>query len=88
VPPANTTPRRGLTVKDAAALFRVSPDKVRFWIKSGELLAINTAGVGSKARYVILPDSLERFGRGRAAADPPPPPRRRRRARVDHFADL
>jgi excisionase family DNA binding protein len=49
----------GLTVPEAARFLRVSPDKVRGWIKRGELRAINTAAVRcGRPRYVILPHHL------------------------------
>ena len=34
---------RGYTVADVATRYRVSPDKVRLWIRRGQLAAINTA---------------------------------------------
>jgi transposase len=69
---------RGLTVRDLAARYRVGPDKIRAWIRKGELKAIDTASsrVG-KPRWVFLPHHLAEFERGREAA--PPQPRRRRR---------
>jgi hypothetical protein len=90
MPPSDTLPRppRGLTVIDVSRRYRVSPDTVRAWIRSGELDAISTASARSgRPRFVVMPEALERFERGRAAAVPPPP-RRRRRARIDYFADL
>jgi hypothetical protein len=79
-----------LTVRDVARRSRVSPDKVRLWIRRGELSAINTASVlCGKPRYVVLPHHLAEFERRRHAADPPKPPRRqcRRTAEVDYFPD-
>jgi hypothetical protein len=88
----DTVPSRaaGLTVADVARRYRVSPDKVRAWIRRGELVAVNTAGaLCGKPRYVVLPEALERFERGRAAAPPPKPPRRRRRRPevIDFYPD-
>ena len=37
--------QRGLTVRDVATRYRVSKDKIRRWIATGELMAVNTAGV-------------------------------------------
>jgi transposase len=78
---------RGYTTADIAARFRVSEDKVRGWIKRGELLAINTADVKcGKPRYVVTPEALAAFEQGRGAAEPKPAPRRKRRtAEVDYF---
>jgi hypothetical protein len=84
-------PPRGYTVADLAKRYRVSPDKVRVWIARGELLAINTASIlCGRPRYLVLPESLARFERGRAAAAPPNPPRRRRHVQtgyIDYFPD-
>jgi hypothetical protein len=79
----------GLTVADVAIRYRVSPDKVRGWIKRGELRAINTAAVRcGKPRFVILPEALAEFERSRAAAEPPKQPRRRiRTTKVDYYPD-
>jgi hypothetical protein len=63
------TSARGLTVADVARRYRVSPDKVRGWIRSGELAAVNTApSLCAKPRYVVTPEALERFEAGRQAA--------------------
>jgi hypothetical protein len=71
----------GLTVRDLARRYRVSTDKVRVWIHSGELVAITTAAVVcGKPRYVVLPDALVAFERRRQAGPPPKAPRQRRRS--------
>src|SRR5690242_14609995 len=71
----------GLTPNELAKILRVSPDRVRAWIKSGHLGAINTAATRSgKPRFVVLPHHLEEFERGRRVSPPPgPTPRRRKR---------
>jgi excisionase family DNA binding protein len=43
VPDTLPPPPRGLTVREVARRYRVSPDKVRAWIRRGELAAVNTA---------------------------------------------
>jgi excisionase family DNA binding protein len=81
---------RGHTPAELARLLRVSPDRVRAWIKSGELGAIDTATHRcGKPRYVILPHHLAEFERRRAAATPAgkPAPRRRRLVAVDYYPD-
>jgi hypothetical protein len=80
-------PEAGLTVREFAARYRVSADKVRTWIRRGEVKAINTAGVlCGKPRFVIPPEALAAFERGRNAAPPPKPPRRRKRRQlIDYY---
>jgi hypothetical protein len=83
------TAQRGLTTADVANRFRVGEDKVRRWIETGELHAINTATViCAKPRWVITADALAAFERRRSSAPLPKPARRRRREQIDHFADL
>jgi transposase len=81
---------RGYTVRDVATRLRVGEDKVRSWINSGQLAALNTAAVlCGKPRWVITPEALAAFERGRSAAPPPRPARRRRQpaGMVDFYPD-
>ena len=85
-----STPRvDGYTPNELARLLRVSPDRIRGWIKSGELSAIDTATIRcGRPRYVVLPHHLAEFERRRAASPPPKPARRRRRQElVDYYPD-
>jgi excisionase family DNA binding protein len=86
----DTPLHRGLTTRDAARLLRVSEDKIRVWIRSGELAAVNTAGPrSSKPRFVILPQAIERFAAARSPAAPAKTPRGKKRiTTVDYFPDL
>jgi transposase len=86
--PATTT-SRGHTTADVARRYRVSEEKVRGWIRRGELFAIDTSDARCRRpRYVIPPDALERFERGRSAAEPPKPPRRRMETQeIDYYPD-
>jgi hypothetical protein len=79
----------GLTVRDVARRYRVSPDKVRAWIRRGDLQAVNTATVlCGRPRWIILPDALAAFERPRDSTPPPKPPRRRRQPEiVDYYPD-
>ena len=81
--------QRGLTVGDLARRYRVGEDKVRGWIRRGELRAINTAAVlCGRARWVVPVDALAEFERRRVGGPPlKPPSRRRRRASVDYYPD-
>jgi transposase len=80
----------GLTVRDVARRYRVGEDKVRGWIKRGELAAIDTADRRSaRPRYVVTAESLAAFERSRSVAPPPEPARRKKRmTKVDYFPDL
>ncbi len=82
-------PGGGYTVQDLAERFRVSPEKVRGWIRRGELRAVNTADTArDKPRLVVPDDAVAEFERGRSAAQPKPAPRRRRRpAVIDFYPD-
>jgi hypothetical protein len=80
---------RGLTPTEVARMLRVRPDRVRAWIASGDLAAVNTAPHRcGRPRYVVLPHQLDDFTRRRAAAVPTRVTRRRTRTcLVDYFAD-
>jgi hypothetical protein len=81
-------PGRGLTVADVARRYRVGEDKIRNWIASGQLRALNVAStLCGRRRWVVLPESLAEFEDQRAGGPPvKPAPRRRRRAElVDYF---
>jgi excisionase family DNA binding protein len=79
----------GLTVREVARRYRVGEDKVRAWIKRGELHAINTAArLCGKPRWVIPPEALAEFEKGRRGGPAPKPQhRRRRKAEIDFYAD-
>lgn len=80
----------GLTVPQLAKRFRVSEDKVRSWIKRGELSAINTADRRcARPRFVVTAEALAVFERGRQAATPnaPKPRRRKKTNEIDFYPD-
>jgi excisionase family DNA binding protein len=86
MPSIEQPPARGLTSDEVAKRLRVSPDKVRGWIKAGALKAINTASARCrKPRFVVTPESLAEFERKHSAAEPPKPNRARRRPAVKDF---
>lgn len=77
---------RGLTPNELARLLRVSPDRVRAMIASGELGAVNTATPRcGKPRYVVMPWHLKAWEERHRAARPAPTPRRRRPAAAKDF---
>jgi hypothetical protein len=79
----------GLTVADVARRYRVGEDKVRAWIRRGELAAVNTAAsLCGRPQLRVTPEALAAFERGRSAAPPPALPRRRKRTgQVDFYPD-
>jgi hypothetical protein len=99
VPPLAGLPKRGIvvsddngagfTVADVARRYRVSPDKVRDWIRRGELLAINTRDVRcGRPRFVVTPEALADFECSRQAATTPPKTKRIKRINyIDYFPD-
>jgi transposase-like protein len=79
---------RGYTVSDVARRYRVARKRVREWIRRGRLAAINTADPLHRPRWVVTPDALVKFERGRQATPMPKPTRRRKRTDlVDYFPD-
>ena len=88
-PPTEQAPGAGLTVADVARRYRVSPDKVRAWLRRGELIGLNTADATCcKPRYVITREALAEFERRRSTAPPPKPQRRKRVVgMIDYFVD-
>jgi excisionase family DNA binding protein len=76
-----------MTPREISRLLRVGIDKVMGWIHAGVLQAVNVGRLG-RPRYVILPEHLEAFVRGRSASPPPRAPRRRRLMElVDYYPD-
>jgi hypothetical protein len=88
-PASDAAPARGLTLAEVAARYRVGQDKVRGWVRRGELRAVNTATTLSfKPRWVISLDALAEFERRRAGGPAPKPQRQRRRSTlVDYYPD-
>ncbi len=84
------TPNRGMTPRETARFLRVRLDRVRAWIRSGELGAVNMAEsrVG-KPRFVILPHHLAAWEVARRAAQPAPKKRQRQKQTVgtDYYPD-
>jgi hypothetical protein len=90
---ARPTQARGLTVREVARYLRVGADRVRSWIRAGELHALNTAPAKCRRpRLVVLPHHLAEWERTRRAAapapKPPKPPKRQRRTKgIDFYPD-
>jgi hypothetical protein len=77
----------GYTVADLCKRWRIGADKVRAFLRRGELVAINVAAsLSAKPQWRITPESVERFENRRTSAPAPkPPPRRKRSCGVDFF---
>jgi excisionase family DNA binding protein len=92
VPPVETlTPLRGMTTADVARYLRISEDRVRTMIQSGELGAISTAPTRcGRPRYVVLPHHLAEFEQAHRVVVPTKTGRRPRRAptRKRYFTDV
>ena len=76
------------TPRELAKVLRISPDKIRALIRSGELGAINTATIRcGKPRFVILPHHLVEFEKGRriTPAAKPAPRKQHQRGMTDYF---
>ena len=72
--------RTKLTPPEVARRYRISPEKVVGWIRSGELRAIDvSARSSSRPRYRIDPDDLAAFEERRRVVPAPEPGRRRRK---------
>jgi hypothetical protein len=84
--PRQPRPGDGMTPRDLARRYRVSPKRVRDWIEAGDLvaLAVGTTARGGP-RLVVTPESLEAFERRHQVGLAPKPARRRRRPAVEDF---
>ena len=81
---------RGQTPNELAPVLRLSPDRIRAMIRTGELGAIDTARHRcGRPRYVVLPHHLAEYIRSHSAAEPTPGPRRKRAptGSVDYYPD-
>jgi hypothetical protein len=85
----NDTTTAGYTVADLARRWRVGADKLHAFIRRGELKAINTASaLCGRPRWIILPEAVAEFERGRASGPPAKPARRKKQTvPVDYYPD-
>ena len=83
------SPTTGYTVADLAKRWRIGRDKVRGFLRRGELIGVNVASnLSAKPQWRITPESAEAFERRRTSAPPPKPPRRRKRSyAIDFYPD-
>jgi hypothetical protein len=83
------SPARGFSVRDLARRWRIGEDKVRLFLRRGELVGVNVAAnLAGKPQWRITAESVEKFEQRRTSAPPPKPVRRRRRREmIDYYPD-
>ena len=78
-----TASQTKLTPPEVARRYGISPDKVLFWIRSGEFRAVNVATrANGRPRYIIDDADIAEFEHRRVAQKAPTPRRRRKPANV------
>src|SRR5262249_23473058 len=86
MPPADNPLPAGFTVMDLCRRWKVGPDKIRGFLRRGELVGVNLAGILSGNRQGrITAESVEHFERRRTSVPPTKPRRRKRTGIVDYF---
>lgn len=80
-------PLHGFSVADLCRRWKVGADKIRAFLRRGELIGVNVAlNLSARPQWRITRESVELFERRRSSAPPPKPPRKRRRpAIVDYY---
>ena len=78
---------RGRTTAEVASYYRVGVGKVLAWIRSGQLVAVNTAStLCGRPRWIVTPQALADFEARRQSGPPPQPSRRSKRtAWIDYY---
>jgi hypothetical protein len=77
---------RGFSVSDLCRRWKVGPDKIRGFLRRGELIGINLAtNLASRPQWRITPESVNLFERRRSSAPPPKRPHRRKTPLVDYY---
>jgi len=78
----------GFSVADLCRRWKVGADKIRTFLRRGELVGVNVAAnLSARPQWRITRESVDLFERRRSSAPPPKPPRRRRPALVDYYPD-
>ena len=82
-------PAAGYSVADLCKRWKVGGDKVRAFLRRGELIGINVAmNLSIKPQWRVTPESVERFEQLRSSIPLPKPVRRRKRKEmIDYFPD-
>jgi hypothetical protein len=86
---ADTLPAgTGFTLADLSRRWRIGGDKIRAFLRKGELVGVNLAGsLSAKPQWRVSPEEVARFEKRRSSAPPAKaaPRRRRREAQIDYF---
>ena len=87
--PQSDAPLKGYSVADLCHRWKIGGDKVRSFLRRGELVGVNLAGsLSAKPQWRITPEEVERFEKRRSSAPLPKTTRRRRqREATDFFPD-
>jgi hypothetical protein len=87
VPPADTA-LSGYSVADLCRRWKVGADKIRAFLRRGELIGFNVAtNPGGKPQWRITAESVERFEQRRSSAPPPKRAARRRKRVYRYYPD-
>jgi hypothetical protein len=85
---ADAPRQAGFSIADLCRRWKVGADKIRGFLRRGELVGVNVAAnLSAKPQWRISPEEVERFERRRTSTPPPKAaPRRRRTANtVDYY---
>jgi hypothetical protein len=83
------SPLQGYTVADLCRRWRIGADKIRGFLRRGELVGVNVASsLCGRSQWRITAQSVEQFEQRRTSEPPPKRPRQRHRAAtVDYYPD-
>lgn len=82
------TAHHGYSVADLARRWKVGEDKVRAFLRTGELIGVNAAAnLSARPQWRITRESIELFERRRSSAPPSKQPcsRRRQLGQTDYY---
>jgi hypothetical protein len=80
----------GYSVPDLCLRWKVGPDKIRGFLRRGELLGVNLAtNLSARPLWRITPESVERFEQRRTSSLLPKPQKKKRRGtqEIDFYPD-
>jgi hypothetical protein len=80
------TPLQGYSVADLCRRWKIGADKIRGFLRRGELVGINVAAnLSARPQWRVTTESVERFEKRRSSA---PTPRVQRRKRLPELIDF